>query len=155
MEDILLNNSLKLPCPDGFHVMDEEEKSQLNIMRDGPGVCLSDPERHMMVSIGWQQVGGLTSMLLKSGDIVKNSEKAVSKSMQSYGYQREGFLQRSIAGNQAEGFAYTYEAQGVPMYGQSCAMKVGKVFYYFHCYARQALREESLKVWEEILDSVR
>lgn len=54
----------------------------------------------MMVSIGWQQVGGLTSMLLKSGDIVKNSEKAVSKSMQSYGYQREGFLQRSIAGAQ-------------------------------------------------------
>ena len=155
MEDILLNNSLKLPCPEGFHVMDEEERSELNIMGNGPCVCLSDPERHIIVSIGWQQVGGLTSLLLKSGDIVKNSEKAIRKSMQAYGYQLEGFLQHSIAGNNADGFVYIYEAKGVPMYAQSCAMKVGKVFYYFHFYARQELREESLKVWEEILDSVR
>ena len=155
MEDILLNNSLKLPCPEGFHVMDDEERSELNIKGNGPGVCLSNPERHIIVSIGWQQVGGLTSLLLKSGDIVKNSEKAIRKSMQSYGYQLEGFLQRSIAGNKADGFAYTYEAKEIPMYGQSCAMKIGKVFYYFHFYARQAFREESLEIWEEILDSVR
>ena len=69
MEDVLLNNSLKLPCPEGFHVMDDEERSELNIMGNGPGVCLSNPERHIIVSIGWQQVGGLTSLLLKSGDI--------------------------------------------------------------------------------------
>lgn len=155
MEDLLLNNSLKLPCPQGFHVMDEEERSGMNITGSGPVICLSDPERHMIVSIGWQTVGGLTALLLKSGDIARNSEKAIRRSMESYGYQGEGFLQRSIAGNRADGFAYTYEAQGVPMYGESCAVKIGKDFYYFHLYARQALREESLQVWEEILDSVR
>ena len=29
MGDILLNNSLKLPCPEGFHVMDDEEREEL------------------------------------------------------------------------------------------------------------------------------
>ena len=151
----MINNTLKLPCPEGFHIMDEEEKKEMNIMGSGPVVCMSDPERHLIVTIGWQQVGGFTSMLLKPKDIVKNSEKVIGRSMASYGYQREGFLTRSIAGNPAEGFAYTYEAKGVPMLGQSWAIKIGKAFYYFHLYARQELRERSLPVLDEVLDSVR
>ena len=39
------------------------------------------------------------------------------------------------------------------MYGESFALKVGKMLYYFHLYARKELLDKSLPVWEEILNS--
>ncbi len=40
------------------------------------------------------------------------------------------------------------------MGAESCVMKRGRDAVYFHVYFRDALREESLPVWEEILASV-
>ena len=41
------------------------------------------------------------------------------------------------------------------MLAESYVMKYNKKIWYFHFYARAALKEESLKVWNEILDGVR
>jgi hypothetical protein len=39
------------------------------------------------------------------------------------------------------------------MYSESFAVKKGKNVTYYHLYARSANKEESLKIWEEILGS--
>ena len=41
------------------------------------------------------------------------------------------------------------------MYGETLTLRDGRVWYYFHLYARQALKEESLPVWEDFLSSAR
>ena len=54
---VTLNNTLQVFYPDGFHVMDEAERSKLKSLGGGPVECLSDPERHILISTGWKSVG--------------------------------------------------------------------------------------------------
>ena len=150
---IRLNDKLTLTFPEGFHVMDDEEKKTLRFLENGPGEALADPEHHIIVTIGWKSVGGLASLLLKARDAAKASENNVRKAMESLGYQSEGFGTRQAGPLKAENFGYTYEAQGTGMYGETCCVKQGRTFYYFNCYIREAARQEGLKIWEGILAS--
>ncbi len=154
MENILLNNELNLSYPEGFHVLDDEERNRLTFFEDGPGVCLSDPERHIMMSVGWKQAGGFAAMVLNSKDVAKNMEAKIRKPMKQFGYRLEGFVSREVGGKQANGFRYEYEAQGIGMFAESLAVKMNKTIYYIHFYARTALKAESLPIMEDILGSI-
>ena len=155
MNEMYVDDIFRLPCPDGFHIMDEEETSRLNILEGGSFIGLSDPGRHMIVTIGWKKTNGLLSLILKTKDIAERMEKTIGRAMKNSGFQREGHLERIIAGSKAEGFSYYYTAQDTDMLGQSFVVKDDKTVVYFHFYARTALRKESLKVWNMLLDSVK
>lgn len=122
---------------------------------DGPGTCLRDEERHIVLSVGWQPLNPLVSMLVSAKDAAVNAEKRIRKPMEPYGYKPEGTVSGDMGGEKAEGYCYSYEASGVPMYGETRAVKHKNVLYYFNYYTRAALREENLPVWQGILDSVR
>ena len=64
-----------------------------------------------------------------------------------------GKMAAGIGGEQAEGFSYAYEAQGVDMYGESYVIKYDRKLYYLNFYARGELLNESLEVWNRILSS--
>ena len=49
---MLIYDQIELTCPDGFHEMTEDEKNALDFWGGSDGVCLSDPQRHMTISIG-------------------------------------------------------------------------------------------------------
>ena len=153
MDPIVLND-ITISYPAGFHVLDDAERGRLHFIEVGDGVCLSDPERHMLISIAYKKVGGLTSVLLKGRDLAKAMETAVRKSMQPFEYQSVGSIKRMVGSCESEGFCYTYTAQNIPMYGESLVLRSGKAAYYFHLYARDGLRAESIPVWEELLGSV-
>ena len=154
MEMIPLSTQLKLPLPEGFHVLDEEEKSRLHFLEEGPCLCISDPERHILVAFGWKKAGGLAGLLLNTGDIAKNTEKTARRAMQNLGYRCLGFGKRQIAGTDADGFRYTYTAQDTEMLAESYAAKMDKEIFYFHFYARAAGEAESLSIWDALLQSV-
>lgn len=148
-------NELKIPCPDGFHALDDEARSRMHFAEEGPGVCLSDPERHMLISVAYKRISGLSAVLLKDRDVAKNMDGSVKKAMQPFGYKADGSVKRMVGGNATEGFCYTYTAQSIAMYGESLVLrysgKSGKSLYYFHLYAREELKAESIPVWEELL----
>ena len=131
---------LTLAYPEGFHVMTESEKSGMQFFGGLPGECLSDPERHILISVGLKTVGGVS---------------AFRKPMQKYGYRLLGFAEKSVGSEKAEGFSYEYESQCIGMYGESCVVKRGKVLYYLNFYARRELLGESLDVWNMILSSAK
>ncbi len=150
-----IGGALRLSCPEGFHRMTDAEKSGLTTLGNGSWAGFSDPERHMIVTVGWKRVNALVSLLLTEKDLAKNAEKQIARSMRPFGYRSGESVRRTVAGERAEGFRYGYEAQGVGMAAESLAMKHGKTVVYFHLYYREAPEEESLPVWEEILASVR
>lgn len=154
MQEIILNNEFKLSVPDGFHVLSEEEKAGMRLLEEGPFVGLSNPDRHIMATIGWKKAPGFSSLLLSSKDLIKNTEKTVRKSMSPFGYRCRGFEKKQIAGNEADSFLYEYTAQQVDMLAETCVMKVDKIIYYFNFYGRAALEQESLSAWNEILGSM-
>ena len=153
MEYITMNDVLKLSCPDGFHVLDKEEMAKLRFNEEGSGVCLSDPERHMIVSAAYKQIGGFSSFLLNDKDLLKNLETAMRKAQKPFGYNAAGDVTRSVGGRIAKGIAYTYTAQEIPMYSESLLIREGKTVYYFHVYSREALKEGNMSVWDELLNT--
>ena len=130
MNLISINDRYTLPVPDGFHVVEETDKQKLNVMGGGDWMGLSDPGRHLLMTLGWKKVGKLPSKLLK------------------------GYQSRRIAGLSAEGFRCKYMAQGIHTGAESLVAKDGNVLYYFHFYYREEQEAQALAVWEKILASV-
>ena len=147
----MIYQKLILTDPDGFHVMNEEERGKLKILGEGQGEVLTDPDRHIILSVGWKPLPRLAGMLLSNKDLAKQMEAKIRKPMQAYGYRRTGFVSRSVGGEKAEGFTCEYESQGIGMFEESLVVKHGRNIYYLHFYARQEAKAESLPVWEEIL----
>ena len=152
MENDLNLHGLTLPIPEGFHVMDEDEWSRMKLLADGEGAGLSDPERHMIVTLGYKQAGGFSAALLSAKDLAKNMEKQICKAMASLGCRSEGLRQRAVGGRDARGVRYDYTAQGTGMTGESWVIKEKREIWYLHAYMRTALLEKSLPVWKEMLD---
>lgn len=155
MQELLLNDELYLTYPAGFRRMTAEELGKLQMLAAGEGVALTDPERHMIVTVGWKQPGMLTNMLLSVKDLAKNMERQIRKPMEEFGYRLESRQERDIAGLPARGICYTYRVQGTDMYAESWVCRNKRTVYWFHVYARNELREESLPVWSEILGLTR
>ena len=145
---VTLNNTLQVFYPDGFHVMDEAERSKLKSLGGGPVECLSDPERHILIS---KSVGRLVGMLFGAKDAAKSAEAQVRKAMKGNGYRSNGFFTKEVGGEEARGYCYEYEAEGMVMYGETCVVKHGKELYFLHFYTRTAVKEENLEMWNEML----
>ena len=154
MIEKILNNEMSISYPEGFHVMDKEELKGQQFLQEGPGWCISDPDRHIVVSAAWRKTNGLIARMLNTRDVAKNMSAQIRKPMQKFGFQLEGFLQKEMGGLRADGYLYQYVVQGTGMAGESFCIKKGSTFYYIHCYFRQALKDESLAVLEEIFQSV-
>ena len=150
---ITLNDELSFCFPDTFRVLDEAERSKMNFIEDGPGKILSDHDRHILISFGWKTIGGFSAKLLGENDITKNMMSKIRKAMKPFGYCEAGSFSVDIGGEKAEGFGYEYVAQGVEMYGQSYAIKHGKVLYYLNFYTRREFKNESLDIWNKILST--
>ncbi len=151
----LLNNILYIPCPEGFHVMDENERKGLTFIADGPGVCLTDPDQHIIISAGYKQASGFTSFFFNEKDAARSMEQQIAKPMAAYGYRNLGSAERMVGGRKVHGFGYIYESQGIAMYAESHVAKIGKTFYYIHYYSREALKDENMPVWEAFLNEIR
>ena len=151
---VQLNSELNLKYPESFAVMTDEELKKHKFYEDAPGFCISDEGGHMVVSFSWRQANPFVVMVVGTKDVARNMEAKVRKPMSRFGYRLEEFMMREVGGKQADGYRYSYEVQGTGMMGESLSVKSGSNFYYINSYFRAALREESLKVLDEMFGAV-
>ncbi|MCR4907153.1 MAG: hypothetical protein K6A33_13875 [Clostridiales bacterium] len=155
MTELRVADDFFLPVPDGFHALTEEEKSGMNTPVGGAWTGMSDPARHILVTGGEKPLNRLEAILLSGRDFARRTEAWIGRAMRGADYRREGFSERTIAGERAFCFRYAYEAGGIPMCAECCSIKRGRRILWLHVYQRQSLRAESDAVWEEILKSAR
>ncbi len=155
MSNLMINDELHMVYPDSFHVMDEKEKESLNTLTGDDFVGISDPEAHMMVTVGYKANTGFAAKLLSAKDIAKNMEKQISKPMMIYSYARGRFNEIQIGGIDASGFDYSYEVQGIVMFGESYVIKKDKTVYYFSMYSRDNMKTKNLSTWEDMIRQAR
>ena len=153
--EAVFGDKLILSFPDGFHLMDDAEKRNLHFFNDNSGECMIDPERHMLISIGFRSLGGIPAILLSANDIAKNTEKTIRKMMIENNYQLSRFTSGIVGKEKAGGFCYCYESQGIEMYGESYVVKHGRDCFYLNLYARKELLTDSLDTWGKILSSAK
>ena len=151
---ISIDNKLYMDCPEGFRQLTEEELQKMNLIAGGKGLCISDSERHIVISVAWTQVNALSAWLLGTRETAGSMEKHIRKNMKPFSYVWLDDVKREIDGQVARGFDYNYIVQGIHMTGESLVVKSEENLFYFHFYGRQARRDESLAVFHEILDGV-
>lgn len=148
------NAELCFTFPDGFSKLDEEVKRRMGISGNDQVEMFSDPERHMLINVGWRPMN-LAGRLNTVKDMMKSVEAGISKQMQPYGYRYVTESALEVDGVKAEVMEYEYTAEGIDMFGETVVIKANKIMYNIHLYARKELKETSLETWHEILDSVK
>ena len=143
-----------LSCPEGFREMDEEEKDAVT-MTGGTGVCLTFPDRHIVMTAGYKEINFFSAAILSLKDIMKGTENDIRRMMKPYEYRSEKNSLKDIGPVEAAEIPYTYTARDTKMYGCTYIFKMKRTLYYLHWYTREALREENSTVLKEVLDSIR
>ncbi len=154
MEQIDLDGRVGLALPDGFHVMQEEERKNLRLIAEGEYKAFADPERHIISTVGWRDISFAAALLLSPSDAAQSAQRQIAHSMKDYGYALSGFLQKRICGKKTSGFIYTYKTGVTEMTGETYTLKNSKRIYFFNVYYRTFLSDESRKIWNDMLDSV-
>ena len=149
-----LDNKLFVECPEGFHLLDDEELAAMTFLDDGSKLCMSEPDKHILISISNKRINGFSSMMLKTSDVAGNMIKQIAQGMKPYGFKQLNTVEKIVAGRKAEGLDYEYEAQGIGMSGESLVLKNGKDLYYFHFYCRKETAAAGFEKFREILDMV-
>lgn len=155
METAVLNDILTITYPKGFHVMSAEELGNINFYKEAPKWSISDPERHMIIAVYWRPNKGFFGKLADEKDVEETVEGKTRKLMKPFGYKLEEQFVRNVGSEEGEGFRYTYQVQETEMTGETLIVQKNKVTYYFYCYYRTELQEESKKTLDEIAGSVR
>lgn len=151
---ITINNTLTLSYPEGFYVMDPAEREKLPVVGKSDFASIKDPDRHILIAADFKPLGRLASMFMNARDAAGNTWETIRKPLRSCGLREYGAVCADMGGEQAEGFSYGYTVQGIDMFAQYLAVKRGKVIYALHFFVREALREEGLKIWNEILSAL-
>ena len=132
---------------------DQEEalaiSDRIAVMNQGNIMQIGTPEE-----IYRKPANPFVAMLVGSAEVSRNMEAKVRKPMSKFGYKLEEFITREVGGKTADGYRYTYNVKGTGMIGESLSVKAGSNFYYIHSYFREELRQESLKVLDEIFGNV-
>ena len=150
----VLNEILSITYPDGFHVMSGEELGSISFYKEAPKWSISDPERHMILSVYWRPNKGFFGRLADEKDVEETVEGSTRKLMKPYGYKLQEQSARKIGGEEGEGFRFTYKVQDIEMTGETVIIQKDNSTYYFYCYYRTELQEESQKTLNEIADAV-
>ncbi len=151
---VSIENVLYIDCPEGFHVLSEEELAGMNIAPGGKVLCMNDPVRQIYVNVEWKQINWLSAMVFGKREVSWNMERQIGKRLRQFSFNKTDEVKREIDGKLARGMDYEYVAKGVHIASESLVVTSGEDFYYFHMYARKVRKEESLQIFNEILDSV-
>ena len=154
MQTLNIHDRFTLICPEGFRTLTEKESDKLYTLGAGDSLFLTNEAAHIIVSIGWNDVNVIAGFLLHLISPIASVEANVSKAMIPFGYQKETMLERSIGGQSAQGFRYTYTADGTPMVGESYVIRQGRSLTFFHAYIPAERRDEGLALWQALLDAV-
>ena len=84
----------------------------------------------------------------------KRAEKALSKSFRKQGYACSGFFTREVAGQEATGFGYSYEIQGITQSCETIVVQHGKCCYTLYYYTRAELAEANRAMYDALLASL-
>ena len=76
MTSTVINGEMRIPLPEGFHVMSDEERLALSKGQNAPAWVMSNEEKHLLFSVSWKAIPAIASMLLGPKDMVKNNGRS-------------------------------------------------------------------------------
>ncbi len=150
----IINNEISIGVPDGFHIMSAEELTKVYISSDPKRWGIWDNDRHVIITVLWQDLNAFTSMLADIDATAVKNEQLTRKGYEGHDYAMEGFHGAQICGSHARGYSFTYRIQDITQHVSTLLFKVNKRIYSINCIGRNENREQDHELFEEVLKSV-
>ena len=154
METVVANGEVLISCPEGFMALGEAELDALYLDENHDRVGISDKERHITVCLFWHRSNPILSKLANAKDVCVSTEKRLRNRMSKHGYVFESFFERSVCGQEGQGFRHTYVLQDIEYTSEIIVFKKGNVCYTLYTYARTENMEGCRPVLDGIVDSM-
>lgn len=155
MNQMSINNEIRLTLPDGFHLMDSEEKKR--IYKNSaviPEWVAYEPEHRMIFSASWKRMNTLLAALACSMDGAKGLEKRMRFALRDRNYRFGEYFKEKLGDKKVFGFTYRYQGSEGEFLNRSIMVRNGGRIYYLASQLRTEWEKESKPLIDEIWRSL-
>jgi len=151
----VINDTYSLEIPDSFVLIPEEDLVKLSQGRGDPfNWGARDPESHAMILVIWKRYPGILSLLANPKDMVRRNEQMTQKMYEGHDYHLLEFFSIQAGDEQAEGYRFSYTAEGVSHVRNNFLVKDGKTVYAFICAGRAENAEADRATFLAVMESL-
>ena len=154
MGQATVNGALRVRWPEGFSELSEAELRQMYANVDNSRWGLRDAERRMVVTVLWQQPNRALVWLADMGAVARRNESLVEEAYKGKDPRMLGPFSRRIAGQRAEGYRFTFQAQEGRKLVETLLFKHKGFIYSVTCMGPEETGQENQKVFGRILDEI-
>ena len=149
-----INETFSLQVPDAFERMDGESLRGLSRGGDPFQWGMKDRENHVMILAMWKRYPALISLLADPKTLVKKNEQLTRKLYEGHGYRLLGFLSMQAGEEKAEGYRFSYSAEGIAHVRTNFLIRDGKTVYAFICAGREENADTDLAMFSRVMESL-
>ena len=149
-----INETFFLQVPDTFERMDGESLRGLSRGGDPFQWGMKDRENHVMIIAMWKRYPALISLLADPKTLVKKNEQLTRKLYDGHGYRLLGFLSMQAGEEKAEGYRFSYSAEGIAHVRINFLIRDGKTVYAFICAGREENADTDLTMFSRVMESL-
>ena len=155
MNQMMINDEIRITLPAEFHLMDPEEKSRIYAMSAVvPEWCVHDPERHMIFSASWKRMNSILAALACSMDGAKGLEKRMRFALRDRDYRFGEYFKGKLGEKKTFGFTFRYQGKEGELLNRTMMVRNGECIYYLTSQIRTDRENESKAVIDEIWRSL-
>jgi hypothetical protein len=163
MKNIVLNNMMNLEVPEGFAEITAEEVQEMTLCK-GPAPMWNviNRDEHMLITASWFKPNRIVSFLFNARDMAKavlNNYKSGLEVESPYAGTYSDICETTVDGNKAYTFSCTYRAftkdgELMDMIRETVVVKIKDVFYVFQSVCRNEMKDEGIRSFHKVYDSV-
>ncbi len=155
MNQMMINDEIRITLPPEFHQMDPEEKKRIYAMSAViPEWSAHDAERHMIFSASWKQMNRILAAMACSTDGAKGLEKRMRIALRDRNYRFDEYVKGELGGKKAFGFTFRHEGKEGELLNRTMMVRNGECIYYLTSQIRTDRENEPKEVMDEIWRSL-
>ena len=155
MKQQIINDTFALQIPDGFEILTEDDLRKMYRNAGDPfrwGV--RDTENHVIILALWKKYPALLSRTLDLKAIVKKNEQLTGKAHAAHGYRFLEFFSMQAGDEEAEGYRFSYDKEGMTQVCSNCLVRDGRTIYAFMCVGREENLETDWETFRRMMETL-
>ena len=155
MNQMMIDDRIRVALPPEFHPMDPEEKKRIYAMSAVvPEWSVHDPERHMIFSASWKRMNRILAMTACSADGAKGLEKRMRIALRDRNYRFCEYTRGKLGEKKTFGFTFTCRGKEGELLNRVMMVRDGGCIYYLTSQIRTDLKNETEAVMDKIWHSL-
>ena len=151
----IINETFTLQIPDSFEVLSEDDlRKMYRNIGDPFRWGVRDTENHVIMTALWKQYPALLSWMLDLKAIVKKNEQMTGKVHAAHGYRFLEFFSMQAGDEEAEGYRFCYDREGMTQVSNIFLIKDGRTIYSFICVGREETMERDRETFRRIMETL-